>query len=744
MLKEISMLVLSSVCFSLAAASSESGNGVPDTPFAQEYHEAYIIGEKAGANDVRAVAADGGGAVWAATKAGVYALKKGGKQWSAVMDTGPAFDVAVDADGTVWAGAWDGLYRSTSDGMERLEGDDSPISAVCVAQDGVVAFGPDGMWRVVEGEPTLEELACSRSIRAALPDPDGGLWIATGMSLLHHTDAGDARYQTEEEILSCDVHDVAYAPDGILWAGGFGGVTVYKDGKRAADFTTKEGLPSVYVRSVARGPDGRMWVGTDAGVARYDGKGWSLRHSRRWLLSDDVRDVAFDADGTAWIATSGGVSAIKRKAMTLSEKADYFQGVCMERNVRDPWLVEKCRLPVPGDTSEWEPEDDDNDGQYTAMYLVMESFRYAATKDPRAQANAKKAFDALRFLQTVTETPGFVARTVIPATWTRMHDPGDKFTDQEWAERRIADPRYKKVEVRWRPSSDGKWLWKGDTSSDEITGHFYGYHYYYDLAADEAERDRVRAHTAKVMDYIIDNGYVLVDIDGTHTRWAVWSPEKLNADPDWAPERGVNSVEILSYLKTTYHMTGDEKYQREYLSLLHEHGYAANVRHAKTYGPAWRTHIDDELLALAYPALLEYEKDPELLELYRESLDHWYPAVRHDCSPFFNFMYASLVGEDRQLDDSMAFLRDAPLDLVNWRIDNTKREDLSLERAPEIEELQTSRLVPASERGVMRWDKNPWQAVQGDGGHTEWCPTFWLLPYWMGRYYGFIEPPQKS
>ena len=186
-------------------------------------------------------------------------------------------------------------------------------------------------------------------------------------------------------------------------------------------------------------------------------------------------------------------------------------------------------------------------------------------------------------------------------------------------------------------------------------------------------------------------------------------------------------------------MTGDEKYETEYRKLLDEHGYADLIRRSKTFAPAWRTHIDDELLALVFPALMFCEEDPVLLSLYRESLDRWYQGIKPDKSPFFNFLYGSFVGRDSELNASVAFLRDAPLDLVNWRIDNTQREDLRLLREPELDTFQTHPLPPVDERGVVRWDKNPWMAAQGDGGRTEWCPVYWLLPYWMGRYYGFID-----
>jgi len=738
-------ILLAWILSASVAASSEAG--IIDSPFIQEYHESYPIGREAGQNDVRAVAVDSTGSIWAGTKAGVFRLDSNKKQWTELMDeadTGPVYDIVVDRAGTVWIGAWNGLYRSTSNGLQKQKQINCPIAALCVKENKIIGLGSAGIWSVTNNTCIYKQMPYSRQFRAVLADKNGGLWITTGTGLYHHTDTGYKLYQTESELLGPDLHDIAYAQDGSLWIGGLGGITVYKDDKRISSFTPAKDLPSVFVQCVVQGPDGNIWIGTDSGIARYDGKSWSIRHSRRWLLSDDVRDIAFDSYGTAWIATDNGISAIKRKSMSLAEKADYFLDVCLARHVREPGLVEKCLLSTPGDISTWQPRDDDNDGQYTGMYLASESFRYAVTKDPLAKANANKAFEALRFLQTVTETPGFVARTVIPSSWTKMADPNRKISDRQWAEMVVENPREKRVETRWHPSGDGKWLWKGDTSSDEITGHMFGYLFYYDLVADETERKRVSRHILNIIDYIIDGGYVLKDIDGTHTKWGVWSPEKLNNDPDWAPERGINSVEILSYLKLAYHVSGKARYQNEYLKLLNKHDYAANVRRAKTTNPTWRTHIDDELLALAWPCLLMYEDDPKLRRLYRESLEHWYAAVKADCSPFFEFIYGASSGQTPQLEISTAYLRDASLDLVRWTVDNSRRQDIRIVRMPEWENLQTNRLLPPSERGVIRWDENPWKAVQGDGGNTESDGVWWLLPYWMGRYYGYIQPPQSN
>lgn len=432
--------------------------------------------------------------------------------------------------------------------------------------------------------------------------------------------------------------------------------------------------------------------------------------------------------------------------MTLSEKSDYYLDILYKRHVREPWLVEKCYSPDPKDRSTWIPRDDDNDGQYTNMYLAMEYFRYVVTNDPQAKEAADNAFNAMEFLQTVTGTDGFIARTVIPATWTSLADPNEEVSLQEAAERRVKDARYKVVKERWRPTPDGKWLWKGDTSSDEVTGHFFGYYYYYTLVADESQKERVRKLTARVMDYIIEGGYVFRDTDGKHTRWGVWAPERLNHDPVWRVERPINAFEILSFLNVTYTITGDEKYQHEYLRLIEKHGYVEYCRRPKSYGISERTHIDDDLLGLSIPGLLLNETDPKLLAIYREGVTWAYETVRHDMNPYVNFFFGIAGGIDFELDSSVEYLRDHPLDLIQWTVDSSKREDIDLVCVPMLEPLQTSRMLPPSERGVMRWDKNPWSVQSGDfhdpEGRLESVGVHWLLPYWMGRYYDWIGVPE--
>jgi ligand-binding sensor domain-containing protein len=330
----------------LLAISSLIEAGIPDTPFIQEFHQPYPIPGEPASKDVRSVAVDGEGNVWAATQAGSFRLDPTQGQWQQMMpkhEIGPCFTVQTGPDGRVWTGAWNGLYSTAGSTIKREREIDQPITAVCTRQQEGLCLGPDGMW-CKSGEGWQEKpLPYSRQIRALLSDQRGGYWIATGMGLYHQTAERTQLFQSEPDLLSPSVTALAYDAHGHLWIGGLGGITVFQDRRRVAQFTAAEGLPSIDVQAVTRAPDGTMWVGTKTGIARFDGKSWSLRHSRRWLLDDDVRDIVFAPDGTAWIATAKGVSAIRRRELTLAQKEAYFRRMC-----GNPawWKSVACWFPV--------------------------------------------------------------------------------------------------------------------------------------------------------------------------------------------------------------------------------------------------------------------------------------------------------------------------------------------------------------------------------------------------------------
>lgn len=565
-----------------------------------------------------------------------------------------------------------------------------------------------------------------------------------------------------------DVRAVEYAPDGSLWFASPAGVGSLKNDEWTL-YPVGEGIPYNDFTSMALGPDGEVYFGTTKGAIRFDGTNWEYREGPRWLPADEIRGIAVDKDGTAWFATSDGVGSIEKRPMKLSEKARRMEEDIDKHHRRTPYgYVMGAKLKSPGDRSEWANEDSDNDGLWTAMYGAGECFAYGATKDPYHKERAKKAFEALRFLSEVTQggehpaPKGFPARSILP---TSGPDPNvsDYTIEKDTHHRDNRDPLWKVMHPRWPKSADGQWFWKCDTSSDELDGHFFLYASYYDLVADtEEEKQRVRDVTTAIADHLIEHGYNLVDWDGQPTRWARFGPDLMNHDPNWADERGLNSMSILSYIKVAWHMTHDARYQEAYNDLINNHGYYMNAMVPKVHsGPGTGNQSDDEMAFMSLYNLIRYEEDPKLRAGYAGALYRYFLIERAEKNSLFDYIYAAacegekypgpwggadLSADKTVLEEAADTLVRFPLDRTMWPHKNSHRNDIvklgshtQFDSHPNRGHLLNGYVIPIDERPVEYWNHDPWTLDYGDNGRTLADGQAFLLPYYMGLYYKFLE-----
>jgi hypothetical protein len=604
--------------------------------------------------------------------------------------------------------------------------------------------------------------------------PDSTLWVASSGGLFRRVDNGWSPQGVTDGLGRgwgvLDVLGVTFDARRQLWFAVKAGVACRTEAGWKF-YEGKDGLPWSDFTGIAAGKDGEVWFATHLGAIRWDGTDFHYRQGKRWLPHDDVRQIAVGMDGKAWLATAGGVGVIERQAMTLAEKAEFYEGEIERYVKRTPFgYTAEAPLRTPADKSTAEPHDSDNDGLWTAMYGAGECFAYGATKNPKAKERALKAFEALRFLQKVTQggapapPKGYVARTIRPIEWP---DPNVGRIERDREEQK-GDRFWKAYEPRWPKSADGKWYWKSDTSSDELDGHYFFYALYHDLVADtEAEKERVREVVRDLTDHFLAHDFMLVDIDGTPTRWGVYGPSMLNREPGWWAERGLNSLSILTYLAVAEHLTGDVKYARAARELIDRHGYAQNLMFPKVqFGPGSGNQSDDEMAFMCYYTLLNCSKDAALKDVVRYSFFAYWANEMPEMNPFFNFAYA-VHGLGQSItnvwgvypvtpwagwhEDSVATLRGFSLDRLNWAHKNSHRLDVTLllrQKAKDLYEPRGGRgqrvngkVVPVENRHFEHWNTDPWDLDYGGDGNVLASGTVFLLPYYMGMHHGFIAKP---
>jgi hypothetical protein len=552
-----------------------------------------------------------------------------------------------------------------------------------------------------------------------------------------------------------------YAPDGSVW---MADNVVHQmvraaDGVRIQRYGAVEGLPIPGARVLATTQFGTVFIGTSTGVVvRSEARGWQLLRGGRWLPGGRaiganffdglrVRSIAaLEVSSTdtgvhgrpllsaVVVVTDSGISVINEENWTLQFKAQYIQGQLAPRHFRFN-LTTDARLKRFADVTTWFDETTDNDGLHTAAYASSQAYRFAVTGDVDAHTSGMQAFGALEFLQSVTGIKGMVARSVekilpinVGGRWWRSNATADL------------------------------WFWKGDTSSDEMSGHLGVYPLIFDmLTVDASERARAAAAQSNVVRYIAEHGYTLVDANGEVTRWGVWSPSQLNDNATWEDERGLNSAEMLGFLAGAVRVNAPTNasaalyFQKHFDQLIKLYGYGANLENLEIANPADMAFFDDNLGKYAVRLLLYYAygQDPSLdLHIDRMFPQYWSRGRRARIVPDF-FLYAlwyhvrsqrgklpvDVLHPEAYLETHIRVLQQWPTSMLQFPVVNSDRWDIELD--PEVDDGPLLHPLPRDEICAYSWAHS---AMMTDGcdGRDEANPKDYLEAYWLGRFHGFV------
>ena len=530
-------------------------------------------------------------------------------------------DVKVDLDGKTWILTKTVLYKLDDKGGYEIEiGVPGKGSCLAVYKNNKVYVGTNG----------------------------GGLHALAGKrwhwSELMHGVTGSL-----SDTVTCLYMD----PVGNIWVGTDKGVCVYDDNSYWLDHSKIAGLPEAHITDMAIAENGDKYFATTTGLIHQHNGRLSYYGYKRWLPSPHATGVAISPDGTVCVSTDNGISLFETKMMSLKEKAVELRSQTEKYNVNRGYVLDR-QLDNEGVVSldEGYVPATDNDGLWTGLYTAALCFEYACTKDPEVRAMAKRSLLAMIRLTKITGIEGFTARAI------RYPDSRDYGTGvrHEW---------------HFTKDEDGEECeWLGETSSDEMVGHFYCYANYYDLVADDEEKALIADVVNKILNHIIDNNFRLVDTDGLPTTWANWDPDLLNNDHKWIYEKGTNSLQMLTFLKIGYHITGDEKYEKLFVKFAGQKHFAMNLMQYKI-PDGHLLHIDDSHDFLMISLLMKYTEDPNLRSIFAMGLTHHWEDEKVERNAFFNFVYGASTGERYNAEDAVDELMDCPMDQVMWSLYNS-------------------------------------------------------------------------
>jgi hypothetical protein len=526
----------------------------------------------------------------------------------------------------------------------------------------------------------------------------------------------------------------------VLGDGGVQGVIAKPETDQGAAFVDvplfgANRVPYDTPRQAARASDGGFVVATAHGGMRVMERGigpeWRVYNAERWVPSPDVRGVLThpgQADSPIAFATAAGLSYVTAERVTLEQKlVPAFVDRIVQRHDREG-AVADSHLTVKGDLSSNIPWDSDNDGGWTAYWLLAECYRWKVTGAADARANFDEALTGMLRLRTLTGTDWFLARALIRKS-TCILDDCDDPDDGHWFTSPV-DPDF--------------WV-KRDTSNDEITSHFYMMGPAYDLCATPDQRAAIREHVAGIAGGIIDHGYQLWDpMTNAVTTYGQFDPYYVNEHPGgFLGDGGRRSAQALGLLTTAWALTGEPRFDDARRELIEVHHYAENAIDIEGYPIMWGNGDGNELGTQGYWAMLRYETDPELLALWQTGWTAFFKRLDVQQGALWDLSNHVLGGDmGPQIERFARWLRLAPVDMIRWNIVNSDRHDLK--KAPNWFKdgmLRTDdRIIPYDERRNDRWNTDQFRVDGGMGAMVEMDGADVLMPYWAARYYGVIVP----
>lgn len=384
---------------------------------------------------------------------------------------------------------------------------------------------------------------------------------------------------------------------------------------------------------------------------------------------------------------------------------------------------------------------------YTGEYLASQAFRYAATGDPVAKANAVRSATALHHHLAATDytkaaevAPGregtaYIARYVAPDT------PPFNVHPFPW-ESQTCDLVDDCHLIESGPYA-GSW-WRGDTSRDMYIGYFFGNYIAYDLVDDPDMRAMIAADVRRVIDQLRADQWRIIERDGRVTGAGM-----------------VQSSMRMAWLLVAAHVTGDPVYAQAYAKDAWVWALVNTLEAIHVFNLYTQYYAFSNAVEIYYP-LLRLEPDPGrrqfTFDIYEDRL---VALTANTHNVYFDYIWMALRGAPDPAtvaDDaaSLALFNDAPNRHETVYLPEMPLDPLSVtlhnlnlwlkQLIPGIPIWFDERTIaprPVDERcpAGWLWSHSPYEVtcdVWNERERTVNAGADYLTAYWMGRYYGYL------
>ncbi|HYW40571.1 MAG TPA: hypothetical protein VE957_20900 [Terriglobales bacterium] len=322
---------------------------------------------------------------------------------------------------------------------------------------------------------------------------------------------------------------------------------------------------------------------------------------------------------------------------------------------------------------------------WTGAYLAAESYHYAVDQSPTALANVKSAIAAIQGLVDVTGD-NRLARCMFAASWQFAAG----IESEESANTiNMAPP----------------WVWVDHTSRDEVVGVFFGLATAYDFVNDPGVHSSIGPIASRIAHYISDH---------------LWSP-----GDDITTTFLVRPEELQMLLDTTRHVNPGDSISGPLINPVpFDSGVLLDIQDTSSY---FKFNLD----YMTFFNLVRY--NPNSSQYLGAYVDVRNYTANHQ-NPFFDMIDHALRGANN-FDTKVRFLLD------QWLL--RPKRDLYVDDTKIVKNCSSSEaclLVPVPIRPTtdFLWQRDPFQLAGGGYDTIEGAGVDYILPYWMGRYYGVI------